>query len=383
MKIAYVYLSKLTGKDANINQMLNMLAALGERADVTLISSWLSRSAYRETLAFFAIKERFSLVRLPISLVTRHFSVELLCRLLYCAMALLYVSVRRYDVIYTRDVSFLVLLSYLPRFLRPRQRIVYEAHTIYHLSSPDKVSFSLEARAVALADTLVPISQGIYDDLQALFKVPAERMAVMEDGVNLKNFAPTPGPAGAGDRTSIIYSGSFIDWKGVEVLVEAVKYLSKPAVEILIVGGVDPDLARIRQLAKAEGVESQVIIAGRWPQQELIPRMLSSGIGVLPNVKTAIGEKYTSPLKLFEYMACGMAIVSADLPAMREVLEEEENALFFEPSNARDLAQQLDRLLDNRDLRESLQKTNQARAGYYSWDTRAERILALLENTAA
>jgi glycosyltransferase involved in cell wall biosynthesis len=148
--------------------------------------------------------------------------------------------------------------------------------------------------------------------------------------------------------------------------------------EVLVVGGVGADLNEMRQLAKAEGIERLVTIEGRVSQEELVPQMLRSGIGVLPNIRTPIGEKYTSPLKLFEYLACDDAILASDLPAMREVLVECENALFFEPSNSKQLAQQLDRLLADTELRKHLQEQNAVKARYYSWDHRAERVLSLL-----
>ena len=55
---------------------------------------------------------------------------------------------------------------------------------------------------------------------------------------------------------------------------------------------------------------------------------------VLPNPASAISTHFTSPLKLFEYMAAGRAIVASDLPAIREVLRDGENALLVTPGDA-------------------------------------------------
>lgn len=378
VRIAYIYQSNIQAKDANINQMFNMLSSMAKSTEVTLVSCWLPQKAYRETLEFFGIESSFKVLRLPVVLTTRWFFLEKITRLVYCCMALLLVLLRRYDVIYTRDFSFLLFISYLPRFLRPRQRIVYEAHKIYHVSSAQKVSYKLEQRALALADVFLPVSHGVADDLARLFFVDKSHIVVMEGGVNLKNFNRDGIEDRGACRSRIIYSGSFIDWKGVDVLIKAIKHMKASNFEVLVAGGVGADLEMIRNLAKAEGVADLLTIEGRMSQAELVPRLLHSGIGVLPNIRTSEGEKYTSPLKLFEYMACSLAIVAADLPAMREVLAEGENALFFAPSDSIQLAQQLDRLLADTELRSSMQQENAIRAQYYSWDNRADRILSLL-----
>ena len=59
---------------------------------------------------------------------------------------------------------------------------------------------------------------------------------------------------------------------------------------------------------------------------------------VLPNPASAISSRFTSPLKLFEYMAAGRPIVASDLPALREVLTPDADAVLVAPGNAGALA---------------------------------------------
>jgi glycosyltransferase involved in cell wall biosynthesis len=95
---------------------------------------------------------------------------------------------------------------------------------------------------------------------------------------------------------------------------------------------------------------------------------------VLPNTATHISARYTSPLKLFEYMAAGRPIVASDLPALREVLTDGENALLVEPGNAAQLADAIGRLLHDPELAQRLAAAAWRDVQAYSWDRRAERL---------
>jgi glycosyltransferase involved in cell wall biosynthesis len=83
-------------------------------------------------------------------------------------------------------------------------------------------------------------------------------------------------------------------------------------------------------------------------------------------------------LKLFEYMAAGRAIVASDLPAIREVIEHEVQALLVPPGDAGALAGAIRRLADDPALRDRLGRAARARVADFTWDRRAERLEALL-----
>jgi len=84
---------------------------------------------------------------------------------------------------------------------------------------------------------------------------------------------------------------------------------------------------------------------------------------------------FTSPLKLFDYMAAGVPIVASDLPALREVLTDEENALLVPPGEPDGLARAIERLLGDPALADCLRGRAFADVAAYTWDRRAERII--------
>ena len=97
----------------------------------------------------------------------------------------------------------------------------------------------------------------------------------------------------------------------------------------------------------------------------------------LPNPASAISTRFTSPLKLFEYMAAGRAIVASDLPSIREVLHDGVDALLVVPGDANDLADALRRLLGDPALAAQLARAAFDAAPQYSWARRAERLETL------
>tara|TARA_B100000749_G_scaffold222723_1_gene177878 strand:- start:50 stop:454 length:405 start_codon:yes stop_codon:yes gene_type:complete len=99
---------------------------------------------------------------------------------------------------------------------------------------------------------------------------------------------------------------------------------------------------------------------------------------VLPNVGSGSTVNYTSPLKLFEYMAAGKPIVASNLPSIREVLRDGENAVLVEPGNPTALTSGLRRVLEDRKLAERIASRAFDEVTEYSWDCRAARVEALL-----
>ena len=158
-----------------------------------------------------------------------------------------------------------------------------------------------------------------------------------------------------------------------------------PAAQGLIVGGHDaePDLARLRQRATDLGIQDRVTFTGLVEPSLVADHLARAMILVLPNPRSAISTNFTSPLKLFEYMAAGRAIVASDLPSIREVLADGETALLVEPGHPEALAAAIMRLLSDRLLAERLATAACRQASQYTWAVRAERLESLFTEVLA
>jgi glycosyltransferase involved in cell wall biosynthesis len=297
----------------------------------------------------------------------------------------------RVAVVYTRDLGLAALFLRLPRAYRPR--LVYESHGIAPIVSaevPDLLGNGREKPSAAKlrrlerrerlvwtrAAAYVTITRTLADDLAArygrrpqVFVVPDGARAV--DTVRVDDADRSTPPIAA-------YAGHLYPWKGVDVFVRALALA--PSVRGLIVGGHpgEPDRARIDQVAREAGVSDRLEVTGLVAPTKVAASLSKATILVLPNTASTLSERFTSPLKLFEYLQMGRPIVASDLPALREVLTT-ETAVFVPPGDAPALAQALERLAANPAERASLGNAARALAPDYTWARRAERLDAVFD----
>ncbi|AKB86159.1 glycosyltransferase [Methanococcoides methylutens] len=389
MKLAYVYFNDLNKNSANVNQTFNMVSSFTKYSEVYFLSGYIKKSDLKRRLDFFGLSHNFYHVRLLTLLFTKNKFIEFALRGIYCIQSLVVLNYLNVDYIYTRDFSFIYFISNLPCFLRPKQKIIYEPHTIYHKSS-SKVSLAHERKALKVPDLFIPISNGIKIDLIQNLGIKTNKIYVAADGVNMDLFNNLPEKLFLREKHSIkgadsiiIYAGSFKKWKGVDFLIKAYATISTMCddTKLILVGGSLGDIARIEQLIDDLHINKKnIILKGFVSQSEVVELLKLSDMGVIPNAKTAIGAKYTSPLKLFEYMACGLPIVASNLPAMREILDE-TNAVFFEAENSEDLANQIYCLLNDIEKKVDLQHNNLTKINNFTWDARVKKILKWINSS--
>jgi glycosyltransferase involved in cell wall biosynthesis len=300
----------------------------------------------------------------------------------------------RADVVLTRDLAIASLLIGLPRRLRPP--IVYESHGYspeVAAALPGLVSTAVapgarklrrlagrEARVWHGADGYVTITAALAADLSARHG-PRERVAVVPDGARI---SPA---AGAEFRTAeadpiVAYAGHLYAWKGVDVLLEALALV--PNARGLIVGGhaEESDLARLQAQARQLGISERVTFTGMVEPARVPELLRRATVLTLPNPASAISTRFTSPLKLFEYLAAGRAIVASDLPSIREILHNGVDALLVAPGDATALADAIRRLLGDPALTARLARAAFEAAPQYSWDRRAEKLESLFTEVA-
>ncbi len=163
--------------------------------------------------------------------------------------------------------------------------------------------------------------------------------------------------------------------KGIDVAIESLKYLPGAArsASLVLVGGRDEDIAFYKKYAARLNLENRVLFIGRV-RHELIPVYLKAfDILIAPFPENEHYKFYMSPLKIFEYMASGRPIVASNLPALREVLNE-ESAVLVKAGDERALASSVEYILQNNEVSGRLAKKAYSDVEKYTWDGRARKI---------
>jgi glycosyltransferase involved in cell wall biosynthesis len=167
----------------------------------------------------------------------------------------------------------------------------------------------------------------------------------------------------------------FVAWHRLDALLGQFSRLARgdAALRLMLVGeGVL--LETLQTQAEQLGIREQVIFTGPVPHREVAAHIAAMDIGVLPH-----SNEFRSPIKLFEFMARGRAIVAPRTEPIALVLRHRENALLFEPGNFDDLGDQLAVLLGDSELRKKLGTCARADVRErYTWTRNAEAVFAAL-----
>jgi glycosyltransferase involved in cell wall biosynthesis len=296
---------------------------------------------------------------------------------------------RRPSAIITRDPRLAwVFLRTRPLHRRP---VVYEVHEIFSTRPRDNRSLdpdeirgvadrtrALEAGVFQEADLLLPLTRACAEILEERYGAPSDRVVVVPDATT-PPVGPLP-PRDASNRT-VVYAGQLYRWKGVDTLLEAMAELTEA--RLIVLGGRgrpdDPDLLARRERARDLGIADRVDFRGFVPHAEVRAAIAGASVAVLPLPDNLMARFFTSPLKLFDYMAAGAPIVASDLPTVREVLGDGDNALLVPPEDPAALAAAIRRLLVNPGLADRLRRTAFEQVRSYTWDGRAARIIEALK----
>jgi glycosyltransferase involved in cell wall biosynthesis len=228
---------------------------------------------------------------------------------------------------------------------------------------------------------IIAINKIIVKELQHTFPHSHSQYLVEPNGVDLSTFVGIDKKEARTrlglplDTPIALYTGRFFEWKGLEILPEAASMT--PAIRWIMVGGTDEEFARLVQTT----VPPNFFFAGSRPHSEMpLWFAAADALVVLGTARDTQSYRYTSPMKLFEYLASGRPIVASSTPAIHEIVSEKE-VVFYEPDNARDLAQKVEQAVVGGDGTASRSSAALRLAASSSWKARAERIIRFIDTT--
>ena len=370
MKIIYISNSIIPSRSANsihVMKMCQSFASLGH--EVILLAPDFCDEYEKNILddfSFYNVEKTFKLVKLKVPKIKGK-------TFLYTLKIFLYLINNKSDLVYGR----FILGCYLSTFIK--RKTVFESHSsIYKDNKLSQNIFNKLIRS-SFFKKLVVISQKLKD-IYIEEDIISEKIFVAHDGADeVKNLEEKISLKEYG-KLNIGYIGHLYEGKGMEVIEQIAPKL--PDFRFHIVGGTLKDIEYW-----SEKMNFKNVFFYGFVRQDLVQKYINSmDICLLPNQniifthgdsKQNISE-YTSPLKMFEYMASKKAIIASDLPVLKEVLTP-KNA-YLVGYNDYDNWIDAIHVLENENIRK--EKGMQAYQDFkvnYSWKQRAKNILKAIE----
>jgi len=239
----------------------------------------------------------------------------------------------------------------------------------------ERIVCSSASRVIVVSTPLGRILQGIG--------VPASKIQVMPNGVNLEDFRPRPASSKLRETLKldghivIGFVGWFRNWHGLEFLVEAFhkSNLAGRAAKVLLIGD-GPAMPVLQELVARHNLQQSVLFTGPVRHHDVPDYLDLIDIAVQP-----AAVEYCSPMKILEYMALSKCIVAPRQENILELLTEEQEAQYFTPADAASMANALTAVVTDRDkaarmgrqAREAIEKRG------FLWTCNARRVMAIAE----
>jgi D-inositol-3-phosphate glycosyltransferase len=237
-----------------------------------------------------------------------------------------------------------------------------------------------EQRIVRHVDGLVAASAVERRALVAEYGAESSRTTVIPCGVDTALFRPVDrevaqARVGAGDGPLVLYVGRIAPIKGLETLLDAVAQLRArgSAVRLLIVGGeadepVNGHEVEIRRRVESLGLREIVRFAGAQPQEALRDYYVAADVTVLPSYYESFG------MVALEAMACGSPVIGSRVGGLTTTVRDGVTGFLVPDGDAGALAERIDALLGDADLRFRLGREGVQWAARHRWPCVAEAI---------
>ena len=396
-KLLYISTMRLpTEKAHGLQIMQNCEAFADAGCDVTLwvARRWNTREmrAVADPFSYYGARANFKLRRIPCIDLFPLFPADssgarlafYILQLSYALVSVCLLVFTRAEFYYSRDAFLMSLLCRL----KAKSSLAFEAHQ-FPLSGRGA---ALQGQVIKGVGSVIAVTLRLKADLVRQRGADPARVILAHDGIRRARFDKLPDLAAARHQIGWSQDGFIVGYvgrlhtlgmdKGVGMLVDALAAIDGAC--LALVGGPDEMADELRRRWLALGMPPErFLYAGHVPPDEVPIFLRAFDVCALPLPAETHFAHYASPMKLFEYMAAGRAIAASDLPSWSDVVRDGATALLLPPADVAAWSAAIDRLRNDDDLR--IQLGDNARVcamANYTWDVRAERILAHMRAAA-
>ena len=383
MKIDMLYDFQLEGQDAGTTHTMELfenLKEIGNEVDLFVPKSKHAMLSKRPDILYLPMLSRGGLIR------------EIVYQLVLFFYYLLYrMKHTKPDIIYSRissppTISPLILSKLL------KIPCVVEINGLglneLKLSNASELTIQLykvnERLNYKHAKKIVAVTQRIKEGIKELYNIPDEKIVVIENGANTDLLRPMEITKARKelkfdqDANYVSFVGGLYLWQGVEYIIQSAPSILKenPNTKFLIVGEGQMK-EKLINLAEKIGVSDKFIFTGAVPYEKVPKYINASDVCVV--YKKPLRSGY-SPLKLYEYMACGKPVIASRVEGFA-ILEENNAGILVEPEKPEELAKAVLKLLKDEKLREEMGRNGRKYVvENHSWEAVATRVAEVCES---
>jgi len=259
--------------------------------------------------------------------------------------------------------------------------VIYDSHELFseqEYSIREKRRWSqIESQYIGQASAVITINHSIANELKSRYRLSdvqviynAEkrhadltRTSIIRDRLNL-------GP----DREILLFQGGVTAGRNLETLVAAMRYVTNPAISLVILG--EGVLERtLKRYAHRHGLENRVHFLPAVSFSEIYDYTLSADAGVIPYQATCLNNYFCTPNKLFEFISACLPVVASDMPELRKIIQGENIGLVGDTTTPESFARLIDDLFADHqridEWREQLLRVREV----INWDAEGAKIV--------
>lgn len=291
--------------------------------------------------------------------------------------------IMRMDV-YKISALLLSKIHKIPFVVELDNPVVYEFKTFQpNYKTSNLILDFFEKINLKYADKVFTVSHEIKD-FYVEKGIAASQIEIIYNGVNINQFHPAVDSAEVLqkyklDNALIIgFVGTFHYWHGIESLKTLMKNVIQvnDYVKFLMVGSGGPMVKELQEFIDSERISENVIFTGLVPYQKIPKHIAVMDIVLAPYSK--LDFFYYSPLKIFEYMACGKAVITSGIGQILDLIQDGKTGLLCEPGNIDEMITKINSLIFEDSKRVNMGKAaRQFIANNHSWDAQAQRLSSI------
>lgn len=267
---------------------------------------------------------------------------------------------------------------HVPFALEVNAPLVYEQQQYRRKLTWPRCAYWIERKVWQGADPVIAVSEQLRNHLINEAGVARERIRVLRNAVDAKWFEENKhvGRTKAEQEEKFVlgFVGSFKAWHGADFLLSVFEDFHKvePSSRLLLIGD-GPLKSSLQERARKSGLEMAVTFTGIIPHEEIRDYLAKVDVALAPYPE--LENFYYSPLKLFEYMASGRAVVASSAGQVAQIIRHRVNGLLYKPGDRAGFLNCLCELRSNHALREELGRNARRASEDFTWELNAARVI--------